>query len=81
MSILDRAHSIICRVSEETGVSVDDILGRRRTQAVARARQEAYVAVQQELTRLSPYEVGLIFARDRSVVARVKRKFCRMSQK
>ena len=39
---LDRARAVLAAVSEDTGVSVDDLIGDARHARVATARKEAY---------------------------------------
>jgi len=58
---------VITYVSQKTGVPFEDIVGKRKTDAVANARQVA-VFLLRELTELSHANVGKVFNRDHSTV-------------
>lgn len=64
---------VITYVSQKTNIPFEDIVGKRKTDAVANARQIA-VFLLRELTELSHANVGKVFNRDHStVVASVNR--------
>ncbi len=63
------AADILTAVADQTGVTVDDILSRRRTARVAYARQLAYLLLRVELD-WSYRRIGELFHRDQATVFR-----------
>ena len=71
---------IITHVSQKTNIPFEDIVGKRKTDAVANARQIAVFLIR-ELTDMSHANVGKVFNRDHStVVASVNKIKERMKQ-
>lgn len=66
---------MVSEVSEETGISVRDILGDGRPAPVARARQEAYARARD--MGLSLCAIGSFFARDHTTISYALQKLDR----
>jgi chromosomal replication initiation ATPase DnaA len=61
------AAGIVDRISMESGISVSDILSTKRPRPIAHARQDAMLAIREELGWSLP-RIGRIFGRDHTTV-------------
>lgn len=61
------AAGIVDRISMESGISVSDILSAKRPRPIAHARQDAMLAIREELDWSLP-RIGRIFGRDHTTV-------------
>ena len=65
------ALSAVAAAARRNGVSAQDVTGRRKTKAIARARREAIILVNTAVPAWGPVALGRLFNRNPSSISHV----------
>lgn len=80
MTVPEKVVRIVNAVSEQTGISRKQIMGRDRSEVIARARQIAMVLALEDEPGRTLLTVGRMFNRDHGTVIHAKRQISFMEQ-